>query len=108
MEVSDWMVLRNSVQSSFLIVGLIANKDMWKSIEIPPTESGIYVVAEFKGDEMVDFSTDYALINEPNEPYYWGPNKFRFSSSLNVTHWMKWRTYKKLLESAPREDNPIK
>lgn len=79
---------------------------MWKSIKIPPTESGLYVVAEFKGDEMVDFSTDYALINESGE-HYWGPNKITGFSNINVTHWMSQKTYKQILSSIQREDNPF-
>ena len=79
---------------------------MWKSIKYPPTKSGIYVVAEFKGDEMVDFSTDYALINEYRE-HYWGPNKTTGFSNINVTHWMNWKTYKQILSSIQREDNPF-
>lgn len=80
---------------------------MWKSIKLPPTQTGIYVVAEFKGDEMIDFNLDYALINAPDEPYYWGPNRVMSQSSINVTHYMSYKAFKQMLGNLPREDNPI-
>lgn len=80
---------------------------MWKSIKIPPVHTGLYVVAEFKGNELVEYNLEYALINEPGEPHYWGPNKIMGQSQINVTHWMSRNDFKRMLESARREDNPF-
>lgn len=71
---------------------------MWHNIKNKPTQEGLYVVAQFEGDKMVDFHPEYALIEG-----YWGPNNIGWSQRIEVTHWMTRKEYREHLENAPRE-----
>ena len=71
---------------------------MWRSIKVKPTEPGLYVVAKFVGDEMVDFCTDWACLEG-----YFGPNSAAYCGGRDMTHWMPRKEYRALLASVPRE-----
>ena len=70
----------------------------WRSITKRPTEPGLYVVAKFEGDKMVEFCPDWACIEG-----YFGPNKNSYCGSKDMTHWMPYREYRRALERLPRE-----
>lgn len=75
---------------------------MWHLLDNPPVKTGLYIVAEFVDNKLIAYC-DWALINEPGEPYYWGPNNTRSFDTEHYTHWMRKEEYRKLLESLPRE-----
>lgn len=70
---------------------------MWKSINTPPKEDGLYVVAEFDSDVMVSFDTNWAKAES-----YWGPNNIGYQERIHATHWMSHKEYRALLENTPR------
>ncbi len=71
---------------------------MWHNIKNGrPVKPGIYVVAEFVGDTMVNFNPDYAYLEG-----YWGPNKVGWAEKFEVTHWMSYREYRDCIERIPR------
>lgn len=72
---------------------------MWKSIKNKPQKEGLYVVAKFDGGTMVELSTDWACIEG-----YFGPNKASYWGSYDMTHWMTYAEYKKILEQLPKEE----
>lgn len=71
---------------------------MWRSMKEPPTVAGVYVVAKFVGDEMVEFSTDWACLEG-----YFGPNSASYWGARDMTHWMSWKDYRSVLASLPRD-----
>ncbi len=71
---------------------------MWHSIQNKPKQEGLYVVARFEGDKMIDFHPEYALLEG-----YWGPNNVGWSVRINVTHWMTREEYKRHLAEIERE-----
>ena len=64
-----------------------------------PTEQGLYVVAKFEGDKMVEFCDEWALIEG-----YWGPNRRSYCGSYDMTHWMPRADYRRILETTPRDE----
>ena len=72
---------------------------VWKSIQDhKPTEEGIYVVAKFEGDKMVEYSTAWCLAEG-----YWGPNSASYWGARDMTHWMTAKEYRQALAALPRE-----
>ena len=70
---------------------------MWKSISNKPTKDGIYVVARFEGDTMVDYDINWALCEG-----YWGPNNIGWQERIEPTHWMSRQEYRDALAKLPR------
>lgn len=70
----------------------------WKSNNTKPTEPGIYVVAEFQGEKMVELNTNWARTED-----YWGPNSAAYCGHIHVTHWIAYADYRRLLETQTRE-----
>ena len=71
---------------------------LWKSIKEKPTEPGIYVVARFEGDEMVEYDTNWACVEG-----YFGPNNQGWQVNIHPTHWMTAAEYRSFLATAPKE-----
>lgn len=74
---------------------------IWKSFKKHPMPKtwGIYVVARFEGDKMLDFDTNWAFIEG-----YFGPNNLGGQENIQPTHWMTRKEYRAMLEGATRED----
>lgn len=70
---------------------------MWHSIDNKPTLDGIYVVAQFDGDKMLNLNTNYARAEG-----YWGPNNIGWCERFPITHWMSYAEYRAILENTPR------
>ena len=75
---------------------------MWKSIEKhkTPERMGIYVVARFEGDKMVEWSDNYVFYEGG-----WSPNNIGDPTAIvrNFTHWMSYADFRSILERTPRE-----
>ena len=72
---------------------------LWKSIkDHKPTEEGIYAVAVFDGDKMVEFWHDWAKCEG-----YFGPNKLPYFGRKDITHWMTQAEYYEALAAIPKE-----
>ena len=70
----------------------------WHSMEVKPTEPGLYAVAKFEGDKMVEFCPDWACYDG-----HFGPNRAGYWGSLDMTHWMSHEDYFRALESLKKE-----
>ena len=72
---------------------------IWKSIKEKPTQEGIYIVAEFDGDKMVNLHTNWAFYDG-----HLGPNNLTWSAPIRPTHWMSYADYRRALELLPRKE----
>lgn len=72
-------------------------KIMWHPIEEKPVKVGIYVVARFEGDSMIELDTNWAFCDD-----YFGPNNVGWQVRIKPTHWMTYTEYRAVLENTPR------
>ena len=72
---------------------------VWRSINNKPQHMGLYVVAHFKGDNLIEFSTDYCVLT----PGYLQPNAEYGPGISKITHWMPYSDYRTLLSNVPRD-----
>ena len=73
---------------------------MWQSKKVKPTKEGIYVVAEFRDNKLIDFSTHYCYVKDIADELI----KNCPCETVNFTHWMHYSDYRKVLENLPKED----
>ena len=74
---------------------------MWRDIRNGiPEEDGLYVVARFEGDKLLEYNLEYAKLDG-----YFGPNKLMGGlNRVNYTHWMRWVDFRELLRCCEREE----
>lgn len=67
---------------------------MWHSFKEKPTKDGIYVVAKFDGDRLVELCTQWCVLDGVLMP-----NTIPYFGSRDMTHWISQSEYYRVLEN---------
>ena len=73
----------------------------WENINVKPTIEGLYVVARFEGDKMIEFSTNYIYLKEMGSTLF--PNTPGTGLEKEPTHYMTYKDYRMMLEALPKK-----